>query len=269
MFHELARRAAKRLVMEFAACDIPVLVVKGVALAPMLYADPVERPIADADVLVRPRDFFRAIRIARARGWPRKWSSRALGCLNLVVDGIDCDLASSIGPPGTCAVDVEALIDRAEWTEQDLGFPHYRIDIHDHALVMVSDVFKDKFSFAKAHSREDLVRLAIQPDFRAERFLARVREARVETMAWIVARWVLERSESDVWEQVRERLERRPLRRNYAAQYDRLSRLGGGTAGGLSARITARLASDAPLRRVLSLAAAAAGIAINLVLDRA
>jgi hypothetical protein len=52
-----------------AGADIPLLVLKGAALAQMVYADAVCRPMRDVDVLIRPRDARRAYETLRQVGF--------------------------------------------------------------------------------------------------------------------------------------------------------------------------------------------------------
>ncbi len=52
-----------------AAADIPVLLLKGFYLAERLYGGLAHRPQSDVDLLVRPRDFRRAVRTLRTLGY--------------------------------------------------------------------------------------------------------------------------------------------------------------------------------------------------------
>ena len=51
------------------AAGIPVVLLKGAALAASVYPSFTERPMADADLLVRPEDGARAYEVIRAAGW--------------------------------------------------------------------------------------------------------------------------------------------------------------------------------------------------------
>jgi hypothetical protein len=66
----VAREACiDRLLSAFSAADIPVLLLKGAALAHLIYGTPALRPMADVDVLIDPADTDRAIAIARDLGY--------------------------------------------------------------------------------------------------------------------------------------------------------------------------------------------------------
>src|SRR3984957_19837063 len=63
--HVAASRVLGTVVSALAAHSIPVLPVKGVVTAHLLYDDIALRPIRDIDIRLRPRDFGSAVRLAR------------------------------------------------------------------------------------------------------------------------------------------------------------------------------------------------------------
>lgn len=260
---EATLAAARRFVERMERSGVVCVPVKGVVLAPALYARAADRRYGDVDVLVRPRDFARVVAIARRERWPRVWDSKGLGVVNVLVDGVPVDVAAFVGPLGTTAFGVDGVVRRATRATAPLGFPHLAIEVHDHALLMAIDAFKDKLGAAKPHAREDLVRLAAQPDFQPAALAARAREARLETMLGVVAAWVLSGGASPPWGEVLARLERRPLRARWAARY-RARALGplNTTHARVLAAIAARTASDERALRWLALGAGAVGTAV-------
>jgi hypothetical protein len=58
-----------RLLPAFSADGVPVLLLKGSALAHLIYGNPALRPMADIDVLIDPADTERATAIARSLGY--------------------------------------------------------------------------------------------------------------------------------------------------------------------------------------------------------
>lgn len=267
-FHEVARRAAGRLVTTLASEDVPVLLFKGIVLAREVYSDVALRPITDVDALVRPRDFFRVVAIARKQGWRRLWDSKSLGIVNVMVDGVACDLSAFVGPAGTSSLSVGDLLARSTVGEGCLGFPHLQIDPHDHALLMAIDVFKDKFANAKVKAREDLVRLTDSSSFDGRRLVARATEARLRTMLWIVAGWVLEGGASAVWKQVHAELDAGIRRHAYARRYRELARQPFGSGYPWRAGLVARQVSDSSWHRLASVALGALGLAAYLATGR-
>jgi len=58
-----------RLLEAFADAGVPVILLKGAALAHLIYPGPELRPMADIDVLINPADAERAVAIARGLGY--------------------------------------------------------------------------------------------------------------------------------------------------------------------------------------------------------
>ncbi len=63
-FHQMAG-----LLEALQRADIPVLLLKGGALALLYYSDPSQRPMADLDLLIRPADRPRALAFLHEKGW--------------------------------------------------------------------------------------------------------------------------------------------------------------------------------------------------------
>lgn len=237
---------------------IPSLPVKGALLANQLYDSPAERPLVDVDLLVLPRDFGRTVRLLRSLGLPLVWDSKQLGNVNVIVDGAAVDIASSLGPPGTSAIGVDALLLRATREHAPLGFPHWQIDWHDHVLLVAIDAFKDKLG-SKPSSREDLRRMAALPAFVPARLVERAREARLRTLLAVVAAWVLEGGEVPGFRDVLAELGTDGVRDGYARTFRWLSAKRDSRWSAIPLALLARAASDSPSRRLAALALGGAG----------
>lgn len=263
---ELRLHALGELVRILERAQIASLPIKGALLARQLYDSPAERPLVDVDLLVRRRDFGQTVRIARNLGFPLVWDSKQLGNVNIHVNGIAVDVACTLGPPGTSKLDVDTVLKRAARTHRILGFPHWQIELHDHALVVAIDAFKDKLG-AKPSSRQDLLRLAKEPGFDPQKLVRVAREARLETLVRIVAAWLLETDDSPPWKEVLSALEARPERRIYARMFRLLSRRPS-TLTRIPLAVLARAASDEFPTRVAALGAGALGTLVFLARNR-
>jgi hypothetical protein len=253
-------RALRTFLSRIEAIGIPAMPVKGILLAHLLYEDLVERTFGDVDLVARPRDFPRILRVARQAGWPVVWDSKQLGNVNFIVEGVAMDVAATIGPPGTSAVRVGDLLRRAQRKSSPLGFPHHQIEIHDHTLLMAVDTFKDKL-ISKATARADLVRLAALPDFEPGRLVRLAETAGLKTMVSIVAEWVLEEAASPAWTAIRDSLPDKELRIGYAKRYRALTGHPAQRDGWRLACLTRRI-SDSPSRRAWALALGVLGSAV-------
>jgi hypothetical protein len=252
--HEFAAEAFRQVVEVTNAAGIDVLPVKGIVLAHTIYERVEERPMVDVDFRVRRRDLKRLGSILRGAGWPVRVASRQLGTMEIQANRTLVEFESSVGPPGVCAVGVEDMISRATM-RTTLGVDHLEPEVHDHALLLCVNAFKDKLVLAAPWAQEDLHRIALTPEFDVRRFLARVAEAELGTLVWIVADWLSARSGEAVWAEVRDSLggERR---RGYATLYMRLVRR---APESVAMRLLARAASDSRALRLKAIALGAAG----------
>src|ERR1019366_2411423 len=142
----MASRALETVTKRFDAAGIDTLAVKGVVTAHTLYSDPAERPLADADVRIRPEDVARAADSAREAGWRIHEWRPAYGAFVVVVPGLSVpvDVESVIGAPGLCGMSIAEMLARAT---RGAGPVDVRVpEIHDHAVLMVVNVFKDKLA---------------------------------------------------------------------------------------------------------------------------
>ena len=247
--HEYAAEAFRQVVNVTRAGGVDVLPVKGIVLAHTLYDRVEERPMVDVDLRVRRQDLKRLASILRSAGWTVDVTSRQLGTMEIHASRTLVEFESSIGPPGVCAIAVEDMMARAT-KRTTLGVDHLEPEIHDHALLLCVNAFKDKLVLAAPWVREDLYRIAVTPAFNAHEFVARVAEAELATVVWIVADWLSAASQETVWTDVRNRLGE-VRRRNYADLYMRLVRR---APESVALRLLARAASDSRALRVKAVA---------------
>jgi hypothetical protein len=242
--HQFALEAFERVVAELHAASIPVLAVKGIALADTLYTRG-ERFMVDVDLRVVPEDLARAEDVARTRGWRVHHRSKQWGTfeIDLGRDGPLVEVESTIGAPGVCNIDVRTMIERGvarargnlRWVEPE---------IHDHALLLCINVFKDKLVHARPWSREDLIRLAEQPSFSPEMLVARANEARLRELVAVVSAWLPDGAR---WADVHALLDGGPRRRAYGRLFLALGRW---RPDSRLLALIARAASDDPRMRV-------------------
>jgi hypothetical protein len=256
MRHQVAPVRLRAVSCAFAEAGIPVLPVKGVLTAHLLYADVAERPLFDIDLRIRRRDFRFAMRLAQQRGWSPQTTSPVLWTAILQVDGWEVDVEATVGPPGLCALRVEDLLARADRHTDPFGFDHVQPAFDDHALILVLNAFKDGLR-PQPWAIEDLRRIANHPRFDEAALVDRARAGRVASALWIVADWLAEREGALPWRIVRDRVGPRPPSRRAMAAYSRVEQRGWPQKRGLFA---AAAGSDSPARAVSGLALTAAGI---------
>jgi hypothetical protein len=254
--HELAVAALREVVVRCAHAGIPLLAVKGAVTSKILYKDVASRPMRDVDIRIRSRDFGAFRNLAAAAGWSRKCVSVIRRNLVYDINGIELDVECTVGPPGVCALTVEKMLSRAEFLtiggENRVLIP----ETHDHAVLLVVNVFKDKLFDAQAVALSDLQRIVIAPRFRRKEFASRVTESQVATLAWVVAGWMHGREESVEWGSVRAAIEERTRPRQlYAKVLNRL--LQDPTRAPLTLRLLARFSADRSLMRAKALMATA------------
>jgi hypothetical protein len=251
-----AASALREVTLALAERSIPLVPVKGIVTAHLLYDDVTARPISDVDVRVRPRDFGRAVALAKARGWYVKPDALLWQSL-WRVQGWEIDVKSCLGPPGLCAISIGDVVRRAARQVEPLGFAHLAADIHDHALELVINAFKDSLR-TTPWSLEDLRRIVRHPAFDAARLVLRAREARLTTAAWLVADWMAEHQAALEWRAVRDGLGTSPPNARVARVYAWWVDHGSPPKRGL---FVLGSASDDPRRAAAGFALAAAGAA--------
>jgi hypothetical protein len=169
-FRLSAQRDGLRLIAD---AGVPVVAIKGFALAHMIYDDPEIRAVGDLDVLVRPADRDRLVRHLRANDFnfeplprpPWGFISTASYAPFVSADGA-CNLDVHIHPdcyPTYRSVTTDDVFARAITIDAD-GFS-FRAACADHAfLLCATNVAKDKFGLFAARKIADAMRLAHRYD---------------------------------------------------------------------------------------------------------
>jgi hypothetical protein len=255
----VARAALGRALGVLDAARVDVLPVKGVVTTPLLWADSAERDIADVDLRVRPRDRVRAQRAFEAAGFTVGHGSKQWGTFEAIVDGTLVEVETSVGPPGLCGLTVDTMIAHAMRGEAG----HLEPELHEHALLLCVNVFKDKLARARGHALEDVARIVRLEAFDDAVFVRVVRAAQSTTLAWLVADFLAQEGDTR-WAEIRAALG--PPRRAYAATYRALMRRR--LRGRFLLPLVARAASDNALERARAVALGAAGTARWLLAGR-
>jgi Uncharacterised nucleotidyltransferase len=254
---------AAGVVLEVAArCEraaLPVLAVKGVVTSRFLYGDVAERPLTDVDVRIRGADLQRFARVAAAAGWPRLRILRTYRSLTYDFGALSLDVEACVGPPGLCRLDVDTMLRRSERREIAPGRHVLVPEIHDHAVLLTVNAFKDKIAAAPAWAIADLERVVAHRAFGRDEFVARVVEARISTLAWIVAFWMESARGSEGWGAIRVAIESRGhVRSDYARRFQRQMAHASQDRPSMSLRLLARAAADSPFMRMRALVTAVA-----------
>jgi hypothetical protein len=269
--HKQAREA---LAIVLGACGraeppIEVLPVKGIVTARLWYAEPSERPIQDIDLRVRPGDLARVAELAKRLGWRLIDASRAYGTLNLDVAHTMVEFESTVGPPGLCTLEVGTMIARAQRDSGGVSAEHLVPELHDHALLLCVNAFKDKLADALPAAIEDLARLGADRAFMPPRLAELARESHASTLTALTVEWLLvngglSRASKNAWTEVLEDLSRsgapRPLyARAHRALVSRRDATGGAPRWLRPIAVpTSRLAPDDARLRMRAIAALAA-----------
>jgi Uncharacterised nucleotidyltransferase len=254
---QIARSALRRALAVLDAAFIAALPVKGVITTPLLYADEADREISDVDIRVRSADRDRAMGALSAAGLPLLHTSKQWGTFETEIDGVPIEFETSVGPPGLCGLSVDAMIAHATRAVEPLGFPHWRAELHEHALLLCVNVFKDKLARALPHSLEDLRRIVRLPEFRDAEFVRVVRAARSTTLVWLVADFLVGQGDAR-WAEIRDAVGP-PPRRAYAETYQLLVKRR--LYGRFLLPLLARMGSDSGLERARAVALGGAGTA--------
>ncbi len=189
--HRAAESVLGPVLSALSDAGVAVLGVKGVVSARTLYEDVSERPISDVDLRVRPEDLakVRAVMLHleahEQRGTTNQWGTLGFDLRDLLVE-----FESTIGPPGLATLRVVDLIARARKNESWFGAPIWVPEIHDHALVLMINVFKDKITNAPPWARGDLAKVVRKNDFRDAALAQIVAQANATNIAWVVASWL-------------------------------------------------------------------------------
>lgn len=225
-----------------------VLPVKGIVTARTHYADLADRPIADVDLRVRGVAEIDRIAELGAREGTLKYRARAYGNVVLSLDDVEIDVDCHVGPPGLSGLVPGAMLARASIRSDLFGFPCKIPELHDHALLLAVNLFKDHLVNAKSAAVDDARRIVEDATFDPSRFAALAASTKSRTLAWIVADWLA--PESPRWARVRDTIGNRPPRRAYTRVYRWLEAT---MPLSLPTRMFARTAADAPWMRVRAL----------------
>lgn len=253
--HQFAQEAFRLVHETLRGGNVDVLPVKGIVLAYRLYDSVDERPMVDVDLRVRPCDLPRVVELARACDWRVRRTSRQLGTIELFLKRTLVEFETSVGSPGVCAIGIDEMMARSDWQTGELGVLHREPEIHDHALLLCVNAFKDKLVLAAPWARRDLLRIAQMPNFSANQLAARARDAKLRTLVAVVADWLTRESDAPRWEEVRAAVGELQ-RTRYVALYRALVARAPKSA---AMAAVARAASDVGSRQVAALAMGFAG----------
>lgn len=223
--------------------QIAALPVKGVVTSRCLYDDVAERPITDVDLRIRPRDLARFRRAAAASGWNCVRVARSYG--NLIYDfgTLSLDVEAYVGPPGLCSLSVDEMLGRSQRQEIVPGLWTRVPELHDHAVLLTVNAFKDKIVTAAPWAIADLERVVLQPQFRRDVFIERLRQSHATTLAWIVADWMESSRKNEHWAAIRLAIESSTkVRRLYGWLFQR--QLAIAHRAPMSLRLMARAGAD-------------------------
>jgi hypothetical protein len=249
---ESKRAAFAEVAVVAAAIGAPLLPVKGVLTAHLYYEEPADREMVDVDIRVRPRDLARLCQAGEARGWVLRERSHAYACAAFEVLGERVELEAHVGPPAFCKLSVEAMIERATTHEEPFGVPHLQPELHDHALLLIVNAFKDQIVNASSGGLTDLARMATRPEFSFDLLAARAHEAGITVVTWLVGEWMIEKRDEPRWRALLDALGGKPARPLYAALFHALARRH--RPPSLALRLLVRAAADTPWMRAHALA---------------
>jgi hypothetical protein len=176
------------------------------------------------------------------------------------------EVESTVGPPGLCGLTVAGMASRSRRRVLPGRLEFREPDVTDHAILLVVNAFKDKLLDCPPWSVDDLAAIVDHVDFDRALFLERVREARSETLTWIVADWLARERGCQSWRGIREALGSAPLRPRYANAFQSVALR---APQSMAARLLARVGSDAPASRLWALAATVIGTAVASLRRRA
>jgi hypothetical protein len=264
--HLRIHRALASLGPILTRAEVPWLVVKGAALAHLMYEDLAERPLADLDLRIRPEDYARAERALRGGGI--RIVERAPVYRNLVaeVGGQAVDIEGFVVPPFTARLSTADLLRRARSLDLADAFAPEPLaplrvlvpEVHDHALLLVANLVKDKLHRAATWAARDARDIVSMPDFDPSTFAARAHEAGMVTCVKVAATHFLDDplpfKSRPIWQGLADALGgAAPQRRAYRALYTHLAAT---RPSALVTRVTARLIADRPLDRIRALGTA-------------
>jgi hypothetical protein len=184
---------------------VPIVPVKGIALARWIYADAVDRPMCDVDLFV-PSAAWTAARAALISRYTPLYDTSELRELTVAVDGVHVELHGEVGRRELTSMTVDEMIGRSTRDTTTFPFEVMRLDDVDHLLLMACNAIKDGFVFAQAHVPADLDRLLERTGDRTSVLLDRARAAGLGTGLYCTAEWMVEVNGSERWGALLKRL---------------------------------------------------------------
>jgi hypothetical protein len=215
MRYAVALRAFRTAADRLQACGVPVVPVKGIALARWLYEDVAERPFLDVDLLV-PRPAWKDARRALLALGSAFYDSSELGELAVHIDGASIELHAEMGRREMTSLSVEEILGRCSIDTETFGIPVLRLDDVDHLLLVAINAVKDGFVFAREHIPRDLERFLVR--VQPEELVTRARAAAFATGLYCTAEWMAETHGSSRWRKLLAMLEP-PQRRWYVRAF--------------------------------------------------
>jgi hypothetical protein len=249
--HEHARLALERVLSDCHEGGIEVLPVKGVLTAYLWYPDVGLRPIRDVDLRVRPEDLDRVQRTGMRAGWRLLGRSWAYGTLAFDVLGFLVEFEAHVGPPGLCGLRVDDMLRRALPRADVFRVQHLQPELHDHALLLCVNAFKDKLIDAPRGAVRDLELVPEQAGFSPQRLVDLARASGTAGIVWIVAAWLSRARGCGAWDAVREGIGSAGPRPLYALLFQRAILRSPPPRPLL--RVLARIGADRPSERLRAL----------------
>lgn len=178
---ELRERTSREVVAALTADGIPVILLKGISYARLVYADPAERPMSDVDLLVPPDMHEAAARVLRRLGYWVAGSHRQRSPLHHAVafkrKGASIDLHRSMVQPLRSRIDLAGLWRRAVPATETDG-KALRLDPVDEAVIHLGHIARHEL-LVPAINYVDAARLMRRVPRAPDVVLARAREFRL------------------------------------------------------------------------------------------
>ncbi len=157
----VARGIVGRCARAFAARNIPVMALKGVALHALVYEDEAERPLSDVDLLVPPRHHADAVRALEDAGFRRRTPATSWATTLAAPDvPLDVDLHRRLFPTGLYRLDSDALFARSTLDASRFGAPVRLPDPYDLYAHCVGHFAKTRMDARNTRAFTDLERIA-------------------------------------------------------------------------------------------------------------
>jgi len=216
VFDGLAEHSLALVLTALGESGIIVAPIKGVVLARWLYAHVSERPYVDVDLLVPRASFANAVRVVAARGWPVYYHSAEMGELSFFVDQVATEIHAEVARLDLSRLSSAEVLARGRADRTTFPFEVLRIDDIDHFFILVANVVKDGFTYAKAHVPADLDRMLRRLTGQYDAIIARARSAALLTALHNTTIWMAEEHASEEFKAFASRLGP-PRRRTFAA----------------------------------------------------